>query len=472
MLVDINKITVSNRERKLFRGIEQLAESIRLNGQVQPIVVDENYELIAGERRLRACQHLNLPQVEVVIREGLTPRQKKIMELEENIQREDMTWQEVASAYYHIHELFLAENPNTSGERKLPWSPKNTAEVLKVSYVTVYAYLSLYHAIADGIREVIECKTFRSAEDALRRYKETVVRKEIGRRQLNTVANNDLLKLFDTPTENLGEELEEEELEEEIEEEIEKGIEDVSKDEFEEEDVSDDLPTIFRLGDCSILLKDIPKESVHLIITDPIWGVDIEFQGKFDNDAVHFVDSSHLLERLIPLLCPEFFRVLKPDAHLYLFTPIKMFPLWQNCLVQAGFDVRETPLVWVKEGGGFTNMEMKFMPQWEPILFAAKGSLPLAFPSSDVFHSHRPPQEQRYVPTQKPLPLLRNLIRLSTVEGDIILDPFCGSGSGLIAAWMEKRVGIGIDENEDVLNIARFYLDEMKKKGRTNGTND
>lgn len=451
MLIDIDKITVSNRERKLFRGIEQLAESIQLNGQVQPIVVDENYELIAGERRLRACQHLKLPQVDVIIREGLSPRQKKIIELEENIQREDMTWQEVASSYYHIHELFLAEHPNLSGDRKMPWSPKNTAEVLKVSYVTVYAYLSLYHAIADGIKEVIECKSFRSAEDTLRRYKETVVRKEIGRRQLNAVAEgeNPLLQLFEDEDEN--EEFDEDEEQEDSE---------------DEEDEEDDLPTIFRLGDCSVLLKDIPNESVHLILTDPIWGIDIDIQGKFDNNVVHFVDAPHLLERLIPKLCPEFFRVLKRDSHIYLFTPIQMFPLWREHLWQVGFDVRETPLVWVKEGGGFTNTEMKFMPQWEPILFATKGSLPLASPCADVFQFSRPPQEQRYVPTQKPIPLLRNLIGLSTVEGDIVLDPFCGSGSGLIAAWLEERVGIGIDNNEDVLNIARFYLDEMKKKGR------
>ena len=61
-------------------------------------------------------------------------------------------------------------------------------------------------------------------------------------------------------------------------------------------------------------------------------------------------------------------------------------------------------------------------------------------------------------PTQKPVALLERIIEASSNEGDVVLDPFCGSGTTLVAAHATGRKWIGIDTNADALEIARGRL--------------
>ena len=67
-------------------------------------------------------------------------------------------------------------------------------------------------------------------------------------------------------------------------------------------------------------------------------------------------------------------------------------------------------------------------------------------------------------PTQKPIELLRALIELSTVENQLVLDPFCGSGSTLLAAYELKRNYIGIDNNANYVEVAKKRLSYIKSK--------
>ena len=61
-------------------------------------------------------------------------------------------------------------------------------------------------------------------------------------------------------------------------------------------------------------------------------------------------------------------------------------------------------------------------------------------------------------PTQKPIELLERIIKISTDEGDTILDPFCGSGTTLVAAKLTNRKGIGIDINPEAVKISKQRL--------------
>lgn len=61
-------------------------------------------------------------------------------------------------------------------------------------------------------------------------------------------------------------------------------------------------------------------------------------------------------------------------------------------------------------------------------------------------------------PTQKPILLLERIIEIASEEGDIILDPFCGSGTTLIAGKLNNRKVIGIDISEDAVNLTNFRL--------------
>jgi ParB family transcriptional regulator, chromosome partitioning protein len=106
-LIDIEKIIPNkNQPRKIFKNqeIKELAQSIKENGIIQPIIVmnkGSNYELIAGERRLRASKLAGLKRIPVVFK-NITNKEKMIMALLENIQREDLNCVEEALAYYHI----------------------------------------------------------------------------------------------------------------------------------------------------------------------------------------------------------------------------------------------------------------------------------------------------------------------------------------------------------------------------------
>lgn len=108
LMVDVGAIkTNPNQPRKIFKekDLEELAESIRENGIIQPLIVAElengEYELVAGERRLRASKKIGMEQVPVVVKRA-TDREKMIMSIIENVQRSDLNCVEEALAYYQL----------------------------------------------------------------------------------------------------------------------------------------------------------------------------------------------------------------------------------------------------------------------------------------------------------------------------------------------------------------------------------
>ncbi len=104
---------VAGREQPRRRfgeeGLEELSASIRAQGVIQPLIVsrrDGHYELIAGERRLRAAARAGLDKVPVVLREAASEQELLEMALVENIQREDLDALERARAYQRLIESY------------------------------------------------------------------------------------------------------------------------------------------------------------------------------------------------------------------------------------------------------------------------------------------------------------------------------------------------------------------------------
>jgi len=97
------------RHRFDEKGLEELAQSIRRTGILQPILVTrsgDRYRILAGERRARAAHAAGLKEVPVFVREGLADRDHILIALVENIQRRDLTALEEAEAYRHLREEF------------------------------------------------------------------------------------------------------------------------------------------------------------------------------------------------------------------------------------------------------------------------------------------------------------------------------------------------------------------------------
>lgn len=112
--VPINKIKPNKYQpRKKFTSeqLSELADSIKTHGLIQPILIAETmvpgeYELIAGERRLRASKLAGMTEIKAIVRRGITDKNRADWALIENIQRQDITPIEEAQAYKRLIEEF------------------------------------------------------------------------------------------------------------------------------------------------------------------------------------------------------------------------------------------------------------------------------------------------------------------------------------------------------------------------------
>jgi ParB family chromosome partitioning protein len=110
-LVAISEIKANpNQPRKIFKEkeLKELSDSIKENGVIQPLVVlkaEKGFELIAGERRLRAAKLEGLDKVPVVIKK-VTDRERMVISIIENVQRSDLNCVEEALAYFQLMNEF------------------------------------------------------------------------------------------------------------------------------------------------------------------------------------------------------------------------------------------------------------------------------------------------------------------------------------------------------------------------------
>jgi ParB family chromosome partitioning protein len=136
LLVHVDSIkTNPNQPRKIFKekDLEELCESIKENGIIQPLIVAEleggQYELVAGERRLRASKKAGLEMVPVVVKRA-TDREKMIMSIIENVQRSDLNCVEEALAYYQLMNEYKLTQEDVA--KKLGKERSTVANFLRV----------------------------------------------------------------------------------------------------------------------------------------------------------------------------------------------------------------------------------------------------------------------------------------------------------------------------------------------------
>jgi hypothetical protein len=89
--IAIKDIKISVRRREDMGNIQELADSLKQYGLIHPIVVDDEWNLVAGNRRLEAAKLLGWETIEVRFATELTDKEKRVLELEENIRRKDLT---------------------------------------------------------------------------------------------------------------------------------------------------------------------------------------------------------------------------------------------------------------------------------------------------------------------------------------------------------------------------------------------
>lgn len=203
-------------------------------------------------------------------------------------------------------------------------------------------------------------------------------------------------------------------------------------------------------GDCIQIMKKFPDNSFDLIITDPPYGDNVAYgwnNKTIKNNENPLINCSALVE------C---YRVLKRDSSLYLFTNWKHYPfLTEFILRYTEFKIRHV-VVWKKHNFG---LGWAFRHQYELIMVLEKGKPHYNLTNfSDVQTCSCIIHNKDNHPHQKPVDLIEKMILHSSKEGDIVLDPFCGSGSTCVACKQTKRKWIGIELDKKYAKMANERL--------------
>lgn len=128
-LIPISSILVLDRQRQDLGDIPALANSIASKGLIHPIVINQERRLIAGGRRLAAHAHLGKTHIAVTWKETLSSDELHELELEENIRRKEMSWQERCLNIHQIHKL----KKRRSLVEGNAWGKKETGELLGIT---------------------------------------------------------------------------------------------------------------------------------------------------------------------------------------------------------------------------------------------------------------------------------------------------------------------------------------------------
>ena len=200
-------------------------------------------------------------------------------------------------------------------------------------------------------------------------------------------------------------------------------------------------------GDCNEILRSIPAASVDLIVTDPPYLVNYrDRSGRTiaNDDCPDAVMAS----------IPELYRVLKPDSFCISFYGWNAIDLFMTEWKSAGFRP-VGHIVWHKS---YASRSWYLEARHEQAYLLTKGrpSRP-AEPIADV-----QPWEytgNRWHPTEKAVSVLRPLIESYSQPGDLVLDPFAGSGSTMVAAAFAGRDYLGIELESEYCTLTRRRLD-------------
>ena len=204
-------------------------------------------------------------------------------------------------------------------------------------------------------------------------------------------------------------------------------------------------------GDAREILPQLEAESISLLLTDPPYGQKYLTgrRAKFDplRKPINGDHDLSLLRQVLPLVD----RVMKNNTASYVFSSPKPLLLVENIQIISDQWCAKNVLVWNKgDAGTGGDLDAGYSVNWEAIIYAHKGRR--AFegmrPLSLMLH----PWSGKYDPVHpavKPIGLLEQFIKSSSVVGDVVLDCFAGSGTSLVAAKHQGRRAIGIEIDKE-----------------------
>ena len=431
LLLPLSALTIPpDRQRREFdpEALEELGTSIQRLGLLHPIVVrtlpDGQYHLVAGERRLRAitrlydlweetitCGGSPVPfrQIPCLSLGDLSPLDAEEAELDENLRRKDLTWQEHAAALKRLSLLRIAQDVQATGDKPAPSQSvtKLATEVLGRSDGAFRDQIRKELIVADHLDnpEVAKATTMQEAFKVLKqqeqRTKNEALAVEVGR------------------------------------------------------SLSSSSHTLLHGSALDLLASPDFQGSFDVICSDPPYGMNAH---QFGNAAgrmsagsgiTHQYDDSYenwqqLMSDLIPLVT----AAAKPQAHMYLFCDFDRFHELKALCEASNWYVFRTPLVYFKTGGGRVPLpEMGPRRCYELCLYAVRGKKPVTHIYPDVIQAAADAQESHGA--QKSVAVFQNLLQRSCNPGDTVLDPCAGTGTVALAAHALKCRATCIEQSAE-----------------------
>lgn len=208
-------------------------------------------------------------------------------------------------------------------------------------------------------------------------------------------------------------------------------------------------------ADCFEVMRELPDQSVDLILTDPPYNlrsystgnIELSWRKDINNDLAPWDAVPFEPARLLP----EFKRLLKPTGNIFAFTSYNMLGKWHEAY-DPEFDTFQF-VVWHKTNpvpkirkAGFLNSCELIVCAWDKghtWNFLGQRAMHNFIESPICMGNER--VKNPVHPTQKPLKVLRHIVQIASRPGDVVLDPFMGVGSTGVAALEQGRRFIGIE---------------------------
>ena len=417
------------RVRQDINKINELADSIKKYGQLLPILINRNYELIAGGRRLAACMILGI-NAHCCFNDTLDKSEMREMEIEENLQRENFTPAEEVLAIEELHRIRI-ERHGSASDRSNPegWRLEDTAEVMGRTEGNVREALQLAEMI-HKYPELKEAKTKTEIKKAAKGIE-------------NVVRRIDALEKYKEMTKDV------------------------------------ELPVIISKADAKVFMKTIPSKSVDLLLTDPIYGIDIDevaigiggqTGGEFSGTGFTYEDDHDVAFDLYEALAVESYRFTKDNAHAWVFLGPENFWRIKEIFDKAGWIVHVKPFVWIKGSFGQSNQPSKWPTSaYEMCLFARKAESKLIVEGKvDWIQLPRMNPSEKKHGAEKPLALGMELIKRCTLPGMVMADPFMGSGAFIEAGLEQKLSVIACDISDESYLVTVERIGQWIEKQKEN----
>jgi ParB/RepB/Spo0J family partition protein len=463
--VPVSEIIIPEfRQRNAAEPDEALISSIRERGLLQPIVIhDDPKTLVAGERRLRAHMKLGLDKITCRIFENLTPIERWEAELQENLARKQLSWQEEVRAIGGYHELRVKHFAG--------WTQMGTATALGLSQSSISDTLVIYDSIKD--EDVIACPTKKGALNLILGRAERAKIAAQSRGLLVADVAQSLLPNIpagaskEERTAALMANLKTTQLAANTVSDIDKNLKAIregneAKALLEQQRRLEVVSDLIVCADFLEWAASYTGPKFDVIHADFPWGKD--YSGprtrKTGKATINpqYADDPDIYFGLVEGFLKTQDNIAFSACHCLFWFDMRYYAWTIEQFLKAGWSlVSDYPYLWTKGYSGIAS-DVKRRPRhcYETALMFSRGDRKIVKLDKDHFDA---PIDEKLHLNQKPIAMLKHFLSIFVDEHTAVLDPTCGSGSALAAAKLlgaARVLGIELDSNN--ADVAKFML--------------